>query len=118
MKHAIPASATEVVETVARLSKATLSASARSEMAVLAEECLAPEFLEDSGIDTLSGVLDDLKERCEVWVNSSADNLYDAKGTWGSPEVVKTAVAEARKSHKAFKDCLKAVEEALQALGE
>lgn len=118
MKHPIPASATEVVETVARLSKATLSASARSEMEVLAEETLNPEFLADAEVTCLWGVLMDLEERVDHWVGITRDEVRFSKGLHGEPQAVKAEQANARRVHKAYKDAHKAVKEALQALGE
>lgn len=113
----MPQSVKEIVLEVERLSAFALSAKARDELSVLAEECLNVEFLEDSGINTLDGVLEDLEERCEIWIKSSNDNLKDATSAWCStPEGYKSNLKEARASLKAFKDCLKAVEQARASL--
>jgi hypothetical protein len=119
MKHLpMPEYPAEVVFQVEHLSNITLSLKARNEMACLAEDCLSPEFLEDTGIDTLSGVLEDLEERLEVWVGSSKDNLRDARSAFcPTPEAYDANLKEAKSSLKAFKDGLKAVQEARARLG-
>jgi hypothetical protein len=114
----VPTSATDLVEVVALLSSIKLSSACRTQIEVLAEECLNPEFLEDAGIETLEAVLEDLVERFEIHLKLSKDNLRDTRGAigWKSEADRKSAIAQAIKTDRALKDGLSASELALNNL--
>lgn len=100
----LPKNADETLNAIKALSGLPISKNAASELEVIINDGLSPDFIEEANISNLADHLLDIRERCEVLLDSASDcHRYE------SPE-------DARKIKKTARECFNIVRQAVASL--
>jgi len=100
----LPQTADETLNAIKALTGLPISKNAASELEVLINDGLAPDFIDEANIKNLADHLLDIRERCETLLDSASDcHRYE------SPEY-------ARKSKRTARECFNLVRQAVASL--
>jgi hypothetical protein len=100
----LPKNADETLNAIKALTGLPISKNAASELEVLINDGLSPDFIEEANISNLADHLLDLRERCETLLDASSDcNRYES-------------AEDARKIKKTARECFNLVRQAVASL--